>query len=146
MKTWINATIITLLIGIPAFFLGPIIWTPHPNVKPTPTQIPFFMFLSFVESLLLGAGIAFIFFAWPKLKEAQQQSKNMNISAFVALSWLLVSWWPHDNWHIHNGLDLEGLLLIDYIFHLSLIIASLVLVHYFMSELKFVPTLSKRQK
>ena len=136
MKTWIKILLITLIIGIPAFVLGPVIWTPHPDVKPTPTQLPFFIFLSLVEALLFGFGIAVIVYGWPLVKKVPSTIKNKTIIAFVALLWLLVSWWPHDNAHIHNGLETQGLLYIDYIFHGSLIIASLVLVYYFFHVLK----------
>lgn len=136
MKTWIKILLITLVIGIPAFILGPKIWTPHPDIKPTPIQLPFFIFLSLVEALLFGFGIAVIIYGWPLVKKVPSNMKNKTVAAFVALSWLLVSWWPHDNAHIHNGLETQGLLYIDYIFHGSLIIASLVLVYYFFYAFK----------
>ena len=138
MKLWIKFLLITLVIGIPAFILGSIIWVPSPDIKPTPQQIPFFIFLSLVESLFLGFGIAFIIFGWPLVKKVSSQSKNLTTAAFFALSWLLVSWWPHDNSHIHNGMNAQGLLYIDYIFHFTLIISTLILSYYFFNLLKRV--------
>ncbi len=55
---------------------------------------------------------------------------------FIALPWMLVSWWPHDNLHVHNGMNLQGLLYIEYGFHLTLIIASLILTYGFLTSLK----------
>lgn len=136
MKTWIKILLIALVIGIPAFILGPIIWTPSPDIKPTPVQLPFFMFLSLIEALLFGFGIAVIIYGWKFVKKAPAQSKGKVIAAYASLSWLLVSWWPHDNSHIHNGMNAQGLLYIDYIFHVTLIIASLVLVYYIHSANK----------
>ena len=49
--------------------------------------------------------------------------------------WLLVSWWPHDNSHIHNGFDPAGLLIIDLTFHLTIILASLILTFYFIKSI-----------
>lgn len=130
MKTWVKILLITLIIGIPAFVLGPIIWPPSPDIKPTSTELPFFIFLSIIEALLFGFGIAFIVYGWKYIKKISSQSRNVAIAAFVSLAWLLVSWWPHDNSHIHNGMDPLGLLYIEYIFHLTLIIASLILVYF----------------
>ncbi len=136
MKTWLKFLLITLIIGIPAFALGPIIWTPSPDIKPTASQMPFFIFLSAIEALLFGFGIAVIIYGWKLVKKVPLQSKNRTLAAFVSLEWLLVSWWPHDNLHIHNGMNAQGLLYIDYIFHVTIIIASLILVHYFFYAIK----------
>ena len=135
MKTWIKVLLITIIIGIPAFILGPKLWTPSPDIKPTSAQLPFFIFLSAIEAALFGLGISFIFFGWPLVKKISK-SKNLSVAAFVSLSWLLVSWWPHDNSHIHNGMNAQGLLYIDYVFHVTIIIASLILTYYFVYSIK----------
>ena len=44
-----------------------------------------------------------------------------------------VSWWPHNNLHIHNGMDLQGLLYIECGFHFTLMIAGIVLGYSFLS-------------
>ena len=138
MKTWLKVLLITLVFGIPAFILGPVIWTPSLDIKPTPAQLPFFIFLSLIESLLFGLGISVIFYGWKLVQKVPQQIKNKTVAAFISLSWLLVSWWPHDNLHIHNGMNAQGLLYIDYIFHVTLIAASLVLVYYLYTLKAFI--------
>ncbi|HEV8224498.1 MAG TPA: hypothetical protein VGP74_04510, partial [Rubrobacteraceae bacterium] len=50
--------------------------------------------------------------------------------------WFLVSWWPHDNLHIHNGEDLQGLLYIEYGFHVTLMLAGIVLAYSLLTMLK----------
>jgi hypothetical protein len=45
----------------------------------------------------------------------------------------MVSWWPHNNLHINNGMDMQGLLYIEYGFHLTLMIAGIVLGYCFLS-------------
>ena len=57
-------------------------------------------------------------------------------AAYLAIGWLLVSWWPHDNMHIHNGNDLQGLLYIEYGFHVTLMIAGLVLAYSLLTKLR----------
>ncbi len=135
VKAWLVA-LITIIIAIPAFLLGPIIWPPITNPVPSAAQLPFFIFLSAVEALLLGFGIAFIFIAAPKIQRVSSTKKTRTILAFLALLWLLVSWWPHDNLHMHNGLNFFGLLLIDYGFHSTIMLATLILVYYFIATLK----------
>ena len=48
----------------------------------------------------------------------------------------MVSWWPHDNLHLHNGMDLQGLPFIEYGFHVTLIIAAFVLAYSLLTLLK----------
>jgi hypothetical protein len=46
---------------------------------------------------------------------------------YLSVGWALVSWWPHSNMHRSNGDDLWGLLLVDYLFHPTLMVSALVL-------------------
>ncbi|MEK6967358.1 MAG: hypothetical protein AABX51_01875 [Nanoarchaeota archaeon] len=117
MKLWQKYLIVTIIIGLPALALGPLIWPRSSDVNPENWQIPFFVLLAAFEAALFGFGIAFMWFNWKNRKPT---------ALYAAISWLLVSWWPHDNFHINNGLNTTGLLLIDYSFHLTLIIASVV--------------------
>jgi hypothetical protein len=48
----------------------------------------------------------------------------------------MVSWWPHDYLHIHNGNDLQGLLYIEYGFHLTLMLAGIVLAYSLLTMLR----------
>jgi len=53
---------------------------------------------------------------------------------YLSIGWLMVSWWPHLNLHRHNeGGNLQGLLYIDYGFHVPLMIAALILAYSFIS-------------
>ncbi|HIH19427.1 TPA: hypothetical protein HA225_05635 [Candidatus Micrarchaeota archaeon] len=62
MKDWQKAVLMTFVIGIPAFALGPVLWKPSPDIHPTESQLPFFILLSAIEALFFGAGTAFIYF------------------------------------------------------------------------------------
>ena len=46
---------------------------------------------------------------------------------YLSIGWALASWWPHSNMHRSNGDDLWGLLLVDYLFHPTLMLSALVL-------------------
>lgn len=126
MKTSTRVALITLVVAVPAFFLGNVIWPPSPELSPTSGQIPFFIILSILESLALGLGVAFIMLCWDRAKEERL--------AFLAIAWLLVSWWVHDNMHKANGLDINGLLIIEYLFHVTLIAAGVILARFFWKK------------
>jgi hypothetical protein len=47
-----------------------------------------------------------------------------------------VSWWPHDNMHIHNAMNIDGLIVIEYVFHFTLIAAGFVLTYSYLTLFK----------
>ncbi len=136
-----NKTKSILLVLIPAvisFVLTPLIWhRPMGGMMPSPAQLPFFIILGVVESLAFGAGVLFIFKGWPLIKQVGNVSENLKCWAFFAITWSLMSWWPHDNFHqvIGHG-DFQSLLYIEYSFHLTLIISAIIIASFFVSALK----------
>ena len=133
MKISTKAMLATFIIGLLAFALGRVIW-PDADGMPMPStaQLGFFAFLALVQGLLFGFGIAFAILFGPRLKKVSAQYKNYAKAAFVSLVWLMVSWWPHDNLHRHNGMNIQGLLYVDYGFHLTVILATVVLIAGFV--------------
>ena len=133
---WLIYTILVLVLVAVTLVSGPKIWPPSPDAHPTAAQMPFFIFLAGLESLVFGLGIVFILEGWPLLQRVSGSGKTLTSAAYVAISWLLVSWWPHDNMHIHNGMNTAGLLVIEYTFHFTLIIAGLTIAFWFISQLR----------
>ncbi len=128
MNTKTKALLTTVGVAVPAFLLGPIIWpVADMGVQPTSAQLPAFLLLAVGDALLFGAGIAFVAFGLPVVRRVAPGSRPRAWAMYVSVSYLMVSWWPHLNMHNANGLDLGGLLLIDYLFHLPLEIAAVVL-------------------
>lgn len=126
-----------LLVGIPAFLLSRVIWPDLPGAPaPTSFQFPFFIFLSAVQSLLFGFAFGFLIFVLPKIKMGEPLRQTRNKAVLVSIFWLFVQWWPHDNFHRWNGDNLQGLLYIDYAFHLTIIIASLIIAYAFLVSLR----------
>jgi hypothetical protein len=75
LRSWVKVALVTALFAVPAMALGQVIWPLAPgSPEPTAGQLPFFLFLAVFEALTFGLGISF-----------------------------LVSWWPHNNLHTHNG-------------------------------------------
>jgi hypothetical protein len=134
MKPWVKVLLVTVLIAAPAMVLGPVIWPPAAGgPEPTGGQLPFFIFLALMESVLLGLGISFLLFGLPTVRSVSPDSKARALAMYVCIGWLMVSWWPHDNLHISNGNNMQGLLFIEYGFHFTLMIAALVLAYCFLS-------------
>ena len=136
MKTWMKVLFVTALFGVPAFLLGPVIWPPAVGgPEPSAGQLPFFVVLFAIEALAFGLGISFLAFGLPLVRKAAGGSRLRAWAMYLSIGWLLVSWWPHDNLHIHTE-DLQGLLYIEYGFHMTLILSGLVLAYSFLSLLR----------
>ena len=140
MKTKTKFIVVAVILAIVAFGLGRVIWPDVPTMSmntPTGVQLPLFIFLSALESVAFGIGVAFAFFGYKYVKAVMPENKKGTALSFIALIWMLVSWWPHDNMHRTNhGNDLWGLLRIEYLFHLTLIIATFILAYFFWKIVK----------
>ncbi len=137
MKTWAKVLLVTVVLAVPAFLLGPVIWPPaEGGPEPTGGQLPFFIFMALIESVLLGLGVSFLLFGLPALRRVSPDSKLRAWVMYLSIGWLMVSWWPHDNLHIHIGENMQGLLYLLYGFHFTLIIAALALAYCFVSLLR----------
>ncbi len=137
MKTWIKVALVSALFAVPAMVLGQLIWPPDPaNPTPSGGQLPFFILLSVFEAAAFGLGISFLLFGFRPLLRLARGSRLRAWAMYLSIGWFLVSWWPHDNLHLHNGFDLQGLLYIEYGFHVTLIVAALVLAFSLLTMLK----------
>jgi len=137
MKTWMKVLGVTVVVAIPAMILGPIVWPPaEGGPEPTAGQLPFFIFLAAMESILLGLGVSFLIFGLPLVRRFAVGSEIRARAMYLAIGWLLVSWWPHDNLHIHVGDDMQGLLYIEYGFHVTLMICGLIVAYGFLAFLR----------
>jgi hypothetical protein len=137
MKPWVKAALVTTLVAAPAFFLGPILFTPADvGFEPTAAQLPQLMFLAAGDALLLGLGVSFLLFGFPVVRRVSPDSKLRAWVMYLSIGHLMVSWWPHLNMHAANGIDFGGLLFIDYIFHLPLEVAGVALALSFITLMK----------
>jgi hypothetical protein len=109
MKTWMKVAAITVVVAIPALLLGPVLFPPADiGVQPTPAQIPFLIFLSVTDAVLLGLGISFLGFGLPVIRRVSPDSQVRAWAMYLAISYLMVSWWPHLNMHAANGVDFRA--------------------------------------
>jgi hypothetical protein len=141
LKTWVKVALVTAAVAVPAMALGQVIWPPAPGgPEPTAGQFPFFLFLAAFEALTFGLGVSFLLFGFVPLKRAMGGSIWRTWAAYLAIGWFLVSWWPHDNMHIHNGDNLQGLLYIEYGFHVTLMLSALILAYSLLTMLRIGDT------
>ena len=137
MKTHYKFALVAAPLAIIAFLLSRVIWPDIAGMQgPEPSLIPHFIFLSALESVSFGIGVAFAIFGWPFVLRVMPQHKILSVVAFISIVWMLVSWWPHDNMHRINGMDnFTGLLRIEYTFHFTLILAGFILAMYFWKQI-----------
>ena len=137
MKPWVKVALVTALFAVPAMALGQVIWPPAAGgPEPTAGQFPFFLLLAVFEALTFGFGISFLLFGFAPLRRALGGSGWRTWAAYLSIGWFLVSWWPHDNMHIHNGENMQRLLYIEYGFHVTLMAAGLVLAYSLLTMLR----------
>jgi len=115
--------LLTIGLAIPVFILSRVLW-PDPPGAPLPPAglLPFLLVPAVFEALAFGAGMAFLIAAGRALTRRERRD-GLAIAAYASAVWALVSWWPHSNMHRANT-TLEGLVVIDWTFHLSLILGS----------------------
>lgn len=144
-----NTTTKVLLVAIPFAILGfmlqpssPLgaaIWPAQDPAAPQPTsaQLPLLIIVSVLEALAFGAGFAFLAFGRSALANAPGATSGWASAAYFAIAWGLVSWVPHSSMHITNGADDFGrLILIEYLFHVTLIFCAGILAMFFVRVLR----------
>jgi hypothetical protein len=129
--SWMTGALITLGFAAVTFGSGRTIWpAPVGAAEPPPGLVPFFIGLSAAESVLFGLGVCFIVFGYRRVARAGQPLW-LSYATYLAVAWLMLSWWPHDNLHRTTlAGNWTGLLAIDYGFHLTLM-ASIAIVALF---------------
>lgn len=137
MKMWMKVAIVTAACAVPAVALGNVIWPPAAGgPEPTAGQLPFFIVLEVITSITLGLGVAFLLFGFPTMKEVAAGSSLRAWVMYLSVGWLLVSWWPHQHMHIANGDNIAGLIVIEYAFHVTLMLSGLALAFCLISLLR----------
>lgn len=129
MSNWLRALIVTIVFAVIALLLTPILWPFDPWMSPPEALMPFFLFVSLVEALVFGIGIAFIAYALPRVKFLKEKYQARAFWSAISVAWLLVSWWPHDNFHRFIGMDASKLIYLEFGFHLTVILASLIIAY-----------------
>jgi hypothetical protein len=125
-KTFLIASTIVAAVG--TFLLSRVIWPDIAGMPmPIGTQLPFLIGVSAIESIAFGIGVAFLISLWPYMHGRGTGDWLVLLSA----TWLLISWWPHDNLHRTMAMgDYWQLIRIEWAFHFTLIIAGVIVASY----------------
>ena len=141
-RYWIKWLAVTLVLAIIAFLASPngplgAFWRPSPDFpQPTDAQLPLFILLNATEALAFGFGIAFLIFGYPLVQTMLPAPRVLTFAAYLSVAWLLISWWPHDSLHLANGINMSGLIAIEYGFHVTVMVAGVILVYFFLNVLR----------
>jgi hypothetical protein len=134
MKPWITVLLVTLVVAVPAFVLGPVLFPPaEVGIEPTAGQIPYFVLLAAWAAVFVGLGVAFLLFGMPVLRKVSPDSSVRAWVMYLSIGFLTVSWWPPLNMYASNGIDFQGLLYPGYGFHVPLMISAAALIYCFIS-------------
>ena len=124
--------VLGLVAAVGAFLSSRSIWPPHSTVPdPTAAQLPFLIGIAVAEAVALGIRVAFLLFGWQFVKQLSALPPWLRWASYLSVAWLLVSWWPHDNLHIHHALDMWPLITIEYAFHVSGMVCAAILAYAF---------------
>lgn len=133
-KTKIIAT--TLVLGTIAFLangsapLGRLLWPPHEG-GPVPVGIQLLLLVAAtaIEAILFGLGVSFLAWGWPLFARAPAP-RVLARAAHLAIVWLLVSWFPHDNLHPHYGDSMSAIVALVWAFHVTLAFSGAILAAF----------------
>ena len=126
-KPW-QMLLLTIVIGVSAFFIGPWLWPAGHDVPMPPSSLlPGYIAVSVIEALAFGFAVAFAVFGWSAIRDLQLGARWLNGMLFISIVWLVGNWWIHDSLHMHVGLDMNRLLYIELVFHMTLLGCGVVL-------------------
>lgn len=110
------------------------IWPdPAGAATPPPDLLPLFILLSILEAVSFGCGLAFVLFGLAPLRRLGAGAA-VTWAAYLSISFMVLSWWPHDNLHriLGHG-DFAGLAWIEYLFHVPpLMVGAAVAAVFFL--------------
>jgi len=141
-RRWLKWLIVTLVLAVIAFVASPngplgTFWRPSAEVPaPAGVQLPLLILLNIAEVITFGLGVSFLIFGYPLVRSTLPASKGLTFAVYLSIGWLLANWWPHDSLHVANGLELNGLIAIEYGFHITLMLAGVILAYFFMALLR----------
>ncbi len=84
-KPW-QFFLLTIVIGVAAFFIGPYLWPAgHDVPMPPPNLLPVYMVISAIEALAFGFAVAFAVFGWSAIRDLRLGARWLNGMLFVTL-------------------------------------------------------------
>jgi hypothetical protein len=127
MKAPTKAALITVGVAVPAMGAGPALFPLSPDwPAPAGAQVPLLAGVIAAEAVALGLAVAFLILGRPVVRKVVGPARRRTVAAYFATAWLLGNWWLHDGLHAANGVDMGGLIAIEYAFHTTLMVAGAI--------------------
>jgi hypothetical protein len=125
------------LLAFLAWALTDLIWPGSTDLSSVPAPwAALFAGLYLFENVSLGVGIVFLFAGRNSMKR-QRRSPALTTAAHLAIVWLLVSWWPQDNFfRLAAKTDWPRQAALVYAFNIPLMIAAAVVAAFAVSRPK----------
>ena len=91
------------------------------EIAPVGVQGPLLMLIGALEAVALGFGIAFLAFAWPRIKGVFAVSRPLAVGVYASVGWLFLSPWIHDSIHMMTGHGLDAIIALGLVFHFGFV-------------------------
>ncbi|MBM9506848.1 AMP-binding protein [Actinacidiphila acididurans] len=128
-----------LIAGVVAAFLSAVftdlLWPHSTDLTGVPQpEAALFLGLYVCEWLSFGLGAAFLFYGREAVAR-QGRSRRLSTAAHFSVVWLLVAWWPQDNFYrLASKTDWPRQAALVYGFNITLMAAAAVLVAFFVAR------------
>ncbi|MEV7557759.1 AMP-binding protein [Streptomyces sp. NPDC089795] len=122
-------------LGLVALILTNLLWPGSTDLTGVPQPWAFLFFLLYVfECVAFGVGVVFLFGGRARMLR-QRRGHSLTVAAHLAVSYLLVSWWPQDNlYRLAAKQDWPRQAALVYAFNIPLMIAGAVVAAYVVSK------------
>ncbi|WP_030766754.1 MULTISPECIES: AMP-binding protein [unclassified Streptomyces] len=122
-------------LGLVALILTNLLWPGSTDLTGVPQPWAFlFTLLYLFECVAFGIGLVFLFGGRARMLR-QRRSHSLTVAAHLAVSYLLLSWWPQDNlYRLAAKQDWPRQAALVYAFNIPLMIAGAVVAAYVVSK------------
>ncbi|MCX5308439.1 AMP-binding protein [Streptomyces sp. NBC_00160] len=122
-------------LGFVALILTNLLWPGSTELGGVPQPWAFLFFLLYVfECVAFGIGVVFLFGGRARMLR-QRRSPSLTVAAHLAVSYLLLAWWPQDNlYRLAAKQDWPRQAALVYAFNIPLMIAGVVVAAYAVSK------------
>jgi hypothetical protein len=138
--------VLTVLGASAALVLTDTFWPGSTDLSEVPSPwSTMFAVLYVCEAFSFGLGIAFLFLSG-RLISGAGRGWVRRVAGRLAITWLLVAWWPQDNlYRLASKTDWPRQALLVYLFNISLMIAAVVVVWFIRAPASVVRDLGERE-
>ncbi|ALG11594.1 AMP-binding enzyme [Kibdelosporangium phytohabitans] len=127
--------IVAVFVGVLAFVMTTVFWPGSTDLSVVPQPYAgLFTGLYVAECLSFGLGVSFLLFGRGRLTRMGRPPWLTSL-AHLSVVWLLVAWWPQDNFYrLAAKTDWGRQAVLVYAFNITLMIAAVVLVAFALRE------------